>query len=417
MKKIRINLQKLTILFSALLLFVSFAHATINAVEVSEELVLKAGQVIGADKVNVLEGPTTNFKVVGTVKKGSYVTITTKESNGYYRIRFDNGKFGYIPSKNVNIIFSDTAFIQNGPKDVRLGPGTEYQKIGTVQKNEMILILGIEKSGYYKILYNGSTIGYVLDTLPNEVKPTHIVFDMEILKKPFDIIKVGSTFKLIAQAIPLEAKDRTIYWSSSNPKVATVNSNGVVTGKSAGEAQIIAKTSNGVTATRNVRIVKSAADEAVKRANFYLVNYGVGTKNAAKYATDDRKMYLEAGYSDNKRYADTSSFPWFCYTYAGVNLGHNKTYPSIEEMAKAPGNDFKSYNFKKVSDLKPGDLAIWINYNKNGSDYVAIYVGKDNKGADNFIDMGLSGIQKRSFNSLVNALGNKLPTNYVRCVK
>lgn len=416
-KKLKINLQKTTLLISALLCAMCIFYVNANAVQVVEELSLRAGQIVNKnDKVNVLTAPSSTSKIVGTVSKGSYVTITMNEQNGFYRVQYKDGLFGYVASENIKLIPSETKFILNGPQDVRSGPGSNYQKIGSVENKELILILSTEKNGWYKILYKGSTIGYVLDSKGNELRPTHIVFDSTFISKPLDIIKVGNTLKYIATAIPLEAKDRQLYWSSTNEKIATVDSNGVVTGKSAGEVQIVAKTSNGVTASRKVRVVNSAGEEAAKRANYYLVNYGAGTKNAAIYATDNRKMYLEAGYKDYKRYADTSSFPWFCYTYTGVNLGANKTYPTIEEMAKNPGEAFKSYSFRKVSDLKVGDLVIWINYNRSGSDYVAIYVGKD-RGTDYFIDMGPKGIQKRSLNTLVKELGNKQPTNYVTCIK
>ncbi|MCL2290416.1 MAG: Ig-like domain-containing protein [Bacteroidetes bacterium] len=54
----------------------------------------------------------------------------------------------------------------------------------------------------------------------------------------------GETETLIATLYPNNATDKTINWTSTNPAVATVNSNGVVTALSAGHVYIIASNHN-----------------------------------------------------------------------------------------------------------------------------------------------------------------------------
>lgn len=69
-------------------------------------------------------------------------------------------------------------------------------------------------------------------------------------------MNVGDTTTLTATLSP---KDTTVTytWSTSNSKVATVNTNGTITAKSGGNAVITVKSSNNLTATCNVTVISS----------------------------------------------------------------------------------------------------------------------------------------------------------------
>ena len=56
---------------------------------------------------------------------------------------------------------------------------------------------------------------------------------------------IGNTEQLIAEVYPANATHKLLTWLSSEPSVATVNVNGLVTARSAGNAQIIVKTVDG----------------------------------------------------------------------------------------------------------------------------------------------------------------------------
>lgn len=69
-----------------------------------------------------------------------------------------------------------------------------------------------------------------------------------------DEVKVGETITLKATIKPSNA-DKTLTWTSSNPKVATVDKNGKVKGVKAGDVTITVKASNGKEATHKVKVV------------------------------------------------------------------------------------------------------------------------------------------------------------------
>ncbi len=60
---------------------------------------------------------------------------------------------------------------------------------------------------------------------------------------------------------PANAADRTVKWSSSNPKTATVNANGRMTAKSAGKAVITAAAADGSDVKASVKVVKGGRVE------------------------------------------------------------------------------------------------------------------------------------------------------------
>ena len=61
----------------------------------------------------------------------------------------------------------------------------------------------------------------------------------------FQIVIGGTPFQLTAEVEPPDATNKAVTWTSSNPAVATVNANGLVTGVSAGVTIITVTTNDG----------------------------------------------------------------------------------------------------------------------------------------------------------------------------
>ncbi|MFN3997653.1 MAG: MopE-related protein [Algoriphagus sp.] len=83
----------------------------------------------------------------------------------------------------------------------------------------------------------------------------------------------GSTLQISATVEPVNATNKTVIWSSSDPDVAIVNSNGLVTAISPGESTVTATTQDGsFYASTLVTVIQTNSDLSID--NFTLVNSG-----------------------------------------------------------------------------------------------------------------------------------------------
>ena len=116
--------------------------------------------------LNVRKGPNTTYSKVGSLKKGSKVTIVAKSSNGWYKIKFNNSH-GYVSSQYISITsnnVSETKYSATGKAtanlNIRKGPNTTYSKVGSLKKGAKVTIVAKSSNSWYKIKFNNS-YGYV----------------------------------------------------------------------------------------------------------------------------------------------------------------------------------------------------------------------------------------------------------------
>jgi len=82
-------------------------------------------------------------------------------------------------------------------------------------------------------------------------------------------VPVNSKLQLNAVIIPVDAQNKAVVWQSSDPKIATVNENGVLTGLAVGETTITAITLDGIyKTTKNIKVTDETDIKTVKNS-FY----------------------------------------------------------------------------------------------------------------------------------------------------
>lgn len=113
---------------------------------------------ITADILNIRSGPGTGYDRVGTMKKGTEVTIL-ETVNGWYKITDGNitgyGSADYISTEGL----AQQGIVLAGPLNVRSGPGTSYDRVGSLKLGASVDILSCS-NGWYQIS-TGSLTGYV----------------------------------------------------------------------------------------------------------------------------------------------------------------------------------------------------------------------------------------------------------------
>ena len=147
----------------------------------------------------------------------------------------------------------------NGNLDITFIVGYGHDAAATHTRT----VSGFDMNGYVAIVCQNSTIDEndsidfqnISFAAKEYVAPTGVT-----LNKSESTIKVGGTTQLNAVVAPNFVTDATVDWESSDPQIATVNGNGLVTGVGYGTATVTAKSHKDptLTATCTVRVLKVA---------------------------------------------------------------------------------------------------------------------------------------------------------------
>jgi len=114
--------------------------------------------------------------------------------------------------------------------------------VATVTGNGMVKGVGAGTTNITVRTVNGkvSTVSLTVIEDNATVEVTHISTSSDQV-----YVKVGASSLINAAANPMNATDKTLTWTSENTSIATVASNGLVTGKQAGTTKVIITANNG----------------------------------------------------------------------------------------------------------------------------------------------------------------------------
>lgn len=247
-------------------------------VKIGKKITLKATVLpdnVSNSKVTWISSDTAKATVTsdGVVKgiKQGYVTITVKTADGKHsascKVLVAKSVTGIKLDKNsitMNVGKSTTITPTISPKDATIKTvkwSSDNNDVATVDKNGKVTAVG---AGYATITATTSDGSFKAKTSVYAIKPVKSVS----LNKKTIYLDIGEKFTLKPVFNPKDATIRGVTWTSSDKKVATVSSNGVVKGKKLGTATITCTTNNGrKVATCKVYVVKRVTDVTLNRSN------------------------------------------------------------------------------------------------------------------------------------------------------
>lgn len=111
-------------------------------------------------------GPSTAYKVLVTIPKGTSVKVSARASSGWYKVSY-GGRTGWISNKYVSVVGSrapaptPSAFPSKvkttANLNMRSGPSTKHKVLVTIPRGTSLKVTAKASSGWYKVSYSGRT--------------------------------------------------------------------------------------------------------------------------------------------------------------------------------------------------------------------------------------------------------------------
>ena len=142
------------------------------------------------------------------------------------------------------------------------------------------------------------------------------------LNKESTSLIVGKTETLTANILPDNTTDKTILWSSSNINVATVDANGMITAKKAGECTITATSLSNpnVSATCKVTIIQPVTGITLNKTTIEISELGEQNQLVATISPEDATEKSVTWSSTNNQICSVSATGIVTATGAGTAI-------------------------------------------------------------------------------------------------
>ena len=280
--------------------------------------------------------------------------------------------------------------------NVRNGPGTSYEILTSVQEGtQMTRIAKGKQSGelWDRVKLSNGIVGYVFQTYVKEVP------DIEVEKIELSLDKTtinkGEKIKLKVNIYPTDAVDKTLKYSSDNTKVASINSEGVITGLSSGTAKITVKANNGITSSISINIYTPVTDILMETQNCTLQVEEKFKINASILPEDANNKNINYK-SENEQIATVDNNG----NITGIAEGQTNIVISSEE-----GNINKKFSVKVIRKLEEGEIIFDESLKLNGNEITGL------ENSNNTVDKILNKIQTNYKVEIYNSIGEKIDGN------
>jgi len=304
----------------------------------------KVGTVSGS--LNVRSGPGMSYGVVTALSSNTKVTILQGEraDTGYsydnlknpywYKIQYiQNGstKTGYVSSELLNIEVSKAIVkgqtYQIPTKRTQTADTVYYLSsdpaVATVDANGKVTGVAKGEVTIYAFLASGK-----MDSI--KIKVENITLNYSTKK-----LYINKTTTLKAS---VSSESKTVTWSTSNKKIATVNSKGKVTAISNGTAMIKAKTASGAYKTCEIIVIPPKAKVSIKKSSY---NYVSLKWTKSSYAKGYVIYRMDPGSKSYKKIATITKNSTLTYTDKNVVNGETYKY-RVRAYKKVSGKNYYS---------------------------------------------------------------------------
>ncbi len=255
---------------------------------------------------------TTSSKVTITAKKDgtAIITCTAKDGGAMAKVLV------YVKTNPSSVKISDSLSLyarQSKTLKATVSPSNAYDKSVT-WKSSNTKVATVSSKG----VVTGVGKGTATITCTTKVGSKTSKCTVKV-KKPTDVSSVhtsvtsksvykGKTYKISANVSPSNATFKTLKWKSSNKKVATVDSKGVVKAISAGTATITCTSADNPTASAKVKIKVIVKATGIKLTASKMSVYRTDSKALkVKFTPSDATNKNVTWTSSNKKVATVSS--------------------------------------------------------------------------------------------------------------
>ncbi len=334
--------------------------------------------IVTADSLRMRSKPNTNSDVLTKAPEGSEVELLSGEENGWYKVSY-KGKEGYMSAEWIKVVTTadasnqqTTGVVNAGPLNVRSGPGTKYDRVGSLKEGAAVTILETDGS-WYKISC-GNISGYVsgeyitLNTASSEDTPKQKP-EQEPEQEPETVPEQKPETSPEIKVEEMGPQDGLVMTGSLNirsgpstdyDRVGSLKAGNVITiiGKSGNWYKITTGKVTGFVSAKYVTPMNELESSPVGEAAAALAKSLVGAPYV--YGAEGPKSF------------DCSGLIYYIYKQLGYKLGRTAT--------QQYNNNGEFIAFK---DLEPGDLIFIYNpkYDSSGGTkpvtHVGIYVGND----------------------------------------
>ena len=218
----------------------------------------------------IKEGTATITVSLDNVKKASCKVTVTSKNGDVSKITLNKTNLSLIVGKSEKL---NATVIPSNAKNKTIIWTSGNPNIATVDKNGKVVAI---KSGTVTITAKSNN-GKIATCKVTVTSKTVNVSKVTLNKTKLSLL-VGKNEKLTATVTPTNATNKTITWTSSNSKIASVDKNGKVVAIKSGTVTITAKSNNGKIATCTLVIKNSDAISSDGTINNKYFNIVAGEK-------------------------------------------------------------------------------------------------------------------------------------------